>query len=515
MASSASMYRVDCDRDSEESSNDGMSSAEESVLDQELDGDYISDDLDDEGSPVCRAARGASRRGKGTCRNTPVAYGGYEDQDKGNILLEFNPSRPLGIHSNHPVFRHSHMTTALEFFHLFFTAEMINKICEHTNSYAIQNISNGSWKDVTPEEIDKLIALLIYFSLVRIQTCVEDYWSRNGPCGGFAKDIIPRERFFALMAFLHVFDPEAESCSDKSHKVQSFVEDFKSRCIDLYQPRQQVSIDERMFQVKSDVLQYPEKKPTKWGVKVWVLEDSSNKYIINFDIYIGRHAKEAVSSSGLGYDVVMKLMQPFFNQGYHLYIDDFFTSHLLLKDLFEQGVYATGITRETRKGFPKSMKNGEEWSEASHVKRGSMRWKRTPPILNLQWLDKEVFSVLSTIENANDHVPFKIGGKRRSRVIRQPQAIASCIQVKRAVNHSDEAFISTCHVLQKSRKWWKNLFFNLIDIAAINGYILFREHQAQFPDDKELQRHSGYSLDNFREEIIEEICDCPEREELP
>ena len=123
--------------------------------------------------------------------------------------------------------------------------------------------------------------------------------------------------------------------------------------------------------------------------------------------------------------------------------------------------------------------------------------------------------MLSTIENANDHVPFKIGGKRRSRVIRQPQAIASCIQVKRAVNHSDEAFISTCHVVQKSRKWWKNLFFNLIDIAAINGYILFREHQAQFPDDKELQRHSGYSLDNFREEIIEQICDCPEREELP
>ncbi|XP_029180534.2 uncharacterized protein LOC114948124 [Acropora millepora] len=185
MASSASIYRVDSNRDPEESSNDGMSSAEESVLDQELEGDYISDDHDDgedeEGIPVCSAARGASRHGKRIGRNTPVAYGGYEDQDKGNVLVEFKPSRPLGIHFNHPVFRDSHMTTALEFFHLFFTAEMINKICEHTNSYAIQNISDGSWKDVTPEEINKLIALLIYFSLVRIQSCVEDYWSRKGP----------------------------------------------------------------------------------------------------------------------------------------------------------------------------------------------------------------------------------------------------------------------------------------------------------------------------------------------
>lgn len=116
MASSASTVRVDSDRDTEESSNDGMSSEEESDLDREFEGDYTSDDLDDgedeDGTPVCRAARGASRHGKGTCRNTRVAYGGYEDKDKGNILLEFTPSRPLGIHFNHPVFRHSHMTTA-------------------------------------------------------------------------------------------------------------------------------------------------------------------------------------------------------------------------------------------------------------------------------------------------------------------------------------------------------------------------------------------------------------------
>lgn len=444
-----------------------------------------------------------------------MAYGGYDDQDKGNTLLEFKPSRPLGINLNHPVSRHSRMTTALEFFHLFFTAEMINKICEHTNSHAIENISDGSWKDVTPEEINRLIALLIFFSLVRIQTCVEDYWSGNVLCNGVAKAIMPRNRFFTLMAFLHVFDPEVESCNNKLQKVQSFVEDFKSRCLGLYQPRQQVSIDERMFQHRSDVMQYPGEKPTKWGVKIWVLEDSYNKYIIDFDIYIGKHAKEAVSSYGLAYDVVMKLMHPFFNLGYHLYIDDFFTSNLLLKDLFEQGVYATGITKETRKGFPKSMKNGQEWSEASHVKRGSMRWERHPPVLNLQWLDKEVFSVLSTIENANDHVPFKTGGKRSSKVIRQPQAIASYIQVKRAVDHADESLVSTCHVLQKSRKWWKNLFFHLIDIAAINGYILFREHQAQFPDDKELQRPRKYSLVQFREEIVQQICDFPEYGELP
>ena len=58
------------------------------------------DGEDEEGIPVCSAAGGASRHGKRICRNTPVAYGGYEDQDKGNVLVEFKPSRPLGIHFN-------------------------------------------------------------------------------------------------------------------------------------------------------------------------------------------------------------------------------------------------------------------------------------------------------------------------------------------------------------------------------------------------------------------------------
>ena len=65
------------------------------------------------------------------------------------------------------------MHTAIEFFKLFFTEELENDIVKHTNSYAVQQITegthqsyahaDGSWKDTTPEEIYRLIAFLIYF----------------------------------------------------------------------------------------------------------------------------------------------------------------------------------------------------------------------------------------------------------------------------------------------------------------------------------------------------------------
>ena len=70
------------------------------------------------------------------------------------------------------------MTRAVDFFSLFFTVDMINTICNHTNSYATEHITegdfrscaqpDGSWLDVTPDEIKRLIAMLIYFRLVKI-----------------------------------------------------------------------------------------------------------------------------------------------------------------------------------------------------------------------------------------------------------------------------------------------------------------------------------------------------------
>ena len=52
--------------------------------------------------------------------------------------------------------------------------------------------------------------------------------------------------------------------------------------------------------------------------KFWVLADSLNGYTYDFDLYLGKQGK--VSSNGLGYDVVMKLCNTLYNQGYRLHI---------------------------------------------------------------------------------------------------------------------------------------------------------------------------------------------------
>ena len=200
-------------------------------------------------------------------------------------------------------------------------------------------------KDVTADEIRRFIALLIYFGIVPVRGDVAKYWNTKTLFHGlWARAILPRNRFYAILGMLHVVDPATETPGDKLRKVESFVTYFKNRGSELYQPRQHVAIDERMVKSRhrSGIRQYIKDKPTKWGIKLWVLADSSNGYTIDFNIYIGRAAGRDVSEHGLGYDVVMRLMEPYLHQGYHLYVDNFYSSVTLMKDLYEKGIPATG-----------------------------------------------------------------------------------------------------------------------------------------------------------------------------
>ena len=66
----------------------------------------------------------------------------------------------------------------------------------------------------------------------------------------------------------------------------------------------------------------------------------------------------------------MKLMDPFVNQGNHLYVDNFYTSVTLFKHLFAHGVAATGTILKTRRDFPVNLNNGKQWAKGKDMGKG-------------------------------------------------------------------------------------------------------------------------------------------------
>ena len=68
-----------------------------------------------------------------------------------------------------------------------------------------------------------------------------------------------------------------------------------------------------------------------------MLADSSNAYVVYFNIYAGR-AEGGISQYGLGYDVVRNLMLDYEGQGYHLFCDNFYSSVTLARHLYEREI---------------------------------------------------------------------------------------------------------------------------------------------------------------------------------
>ena len=135
---------------------------------------------------------------------------------------------------------------------------------------------------------------------------------------------------------MHVVDPTTEDPQNKLGKVESFIEDFKKLCKELYVPQKYVAIDKPMVKSRhrSGFRQFIKDKPTKWGIKLWVLADSSNGYTVDFNTYISRAAGQTIGEHGHdGYDVVRHLMAPYFRKRYQ-FLWTIFTPPLLFLNIF-------------------------------------------------------------------------------------------------------------------------------------------------------------------------------------
>ena len=172
-----------------------------------------------------------------------------------------------------------------------------------------------------------------------------------------------RNRYRQILRYIHVVDntsalTRTDPNYDRLWKVRPLIDLLPHTCAEMYNPGQQLSIDESMIGTKCRIsfIQYLPAKPTKWGIKVWMCSDAATGYILSFSIYTGKDPNVSISPNGLGYDVVIRLLENKFNKGYSVSADNFYTSPNLFLDLFNKGVSGTGTVRTNRKNFPSELR---------------------------------------------------------------------------------------------------------------------------------------------------------------
>ncbi len=98
------------------------------------------------------------------------------------------------------------------------------------------------------------------------------------------------------------------------------------------------------------------------------------------------------------YESVMALVdEKMLGTGYKLYVDNFYTSPSLFRDLLQKGIWACGTIRSNRVGFLQATDN----RLPRNAPRGSIRWIRNDKLLFVEWKDTREVLMCSSFHSAN------------------------------------------------------------------------------------------------------------------
>lgn len=162
------------------------------------------------------------------------------------------------------------------------------------------------------------------------------------------------------------------------------------------------------FQGRAQALQYmPNKHHHKFSINIWDLCESPTGYTLNVNMYSGKPAP----SFRLGYDVVMRLLQPYFEYGHHLYVDNYFTSISLAEGLIAKSTYSTSTLRSNRQHVHAIVKVRQKKGDITAARRvltGIIRSRcfflSTQPVTYISKWNRTHEGVPHLITNCNKHM---------------------------------------------------------------------------------------------------------------
>jgi hypothetical protein len=376
----------------------------------------------------------------------------------------------------------------IEYFNLFFTINLISTLVTETNRYAEQFFRNNpaarnrmNWVQVSLQEMKAFIAIVLNMGIIR-KPSIRSYWytSSSQKCDWFGK-VLSRNRFQAILKFFHITNsttlpPHGSPDYNPCGRFQPLIDHANRLFHHYYVPYQKLSVDESLVGTKKRVAltQYmPKKKHHRWGIKLWVLCDAITNYCLQFYCYKGakyEDNREEIERVGQGYSVVKKLMEMgnFLNKGYHLYLDNFFTSKKLVRFLYENMTWLTGTYRIDRKGVPKKLLGKFPVGKRVYVRKG--------PLLFMAFREKASNKTQFILVSSNAKAKSVRYSLRRA-----GKLVVKCKpHIVYEYNHGMGGIDGTDQMLytyldeRRCMKHFKKVIFNIFGRMVLNAYVLYK-----------------------------------------
>lgn len=366
--------------------------------------------------------------------------------------------------------------TPLEFFRMLFDDVILNFLVTEINNYAARKCSVTNpprrrslfinWTSTDKEEILLFVAIVFNMGL-HPRPRVLDYWRTDHVSRhDWFPSMMKRERFQALFhTMLHASSVDAE----RSEKIKQFFDLAVAKFQSSFYPYKNVSCDESgvRFKGRTKYLRYNPQKPDKWHLQIFSLCCSLTGYLWNAFPDFGAETDfpSAGNETCMTEKVVIKLCSGLRN-GHHVYVDRYYTSVNLANQLQKKGLELTGTVSVNRRSLPAAVKT------VKLDRFESKFWQDDSQNMTLcAWRDKKAKKnvvVLSTC-----HHNEVVSRKRKRETLSIPEMVSCYNDRMGGVDRFNQLLGYYSIVRRKTYKWWKKIFFWLLEAFLVNSFILF------------------------------------------
>nr|XP_006820728.1 PREDICTED: piggyBac transposable element-derived protein 4-like [Saccoglossus kowalevskii] len=451
-----------------------------------------------------------------------------EDDDGWSTMLKKRHTRPFTGNTPGPSIDLGKGAKPIDAFYAIFPRSLVKGLWKETNRYAnwciTKNGGDRFWSPASSEEISALIGIIAIMG-VDSKPEIADYWSTYQAIrNDYIANIMSRNRYQKLMQYFHCNNPENDPMNivnDEErrkrkkeaplYKVQPVLDAVFIKSRECYNMHRQICIDESIVGYKGRYGGVPtvsiQRKPNGKGFKIYALADSKTGYNYRIEIMsmTGSHEQYSREVSRTR-DLCERLIIDIRGRHHILYTDSYYTSVDMVNYLLENHeIYVVGSVRQDRVGFPNALrtnpKKNKNHKAIMQLERGQFVSRQKDKVVAITWKDSTLLNILTTYyegyRTKNQRVTRSLRSQDTGRKVPYslpaPEAIYDYNLYMGGVDKSNQ--LRSYYTAQRqSKKWWKYMFFYLLDTAICNSWILYKESVDPKKTHKAFQIEVGMAL---------------------
>lgn len=396
--------------------------------------------------------------------------------------------------------------TELECWNLFFSNDMIENILHHTNveiksktfhdSSPTSKPKNANMrthivKETTKEELMALFGLM-YIAGINNPTGynLTDLWRSDGTGVDIFRMTMSLQRFNFLHNCLRFDDAstrEERIKFDNLAPVRWIFDTFITNCQNAYTPSQFLTLDQKYVPFRGDCpfRQFMPNTAAAYGIKMYALVDTKEFYTVNLEIYAGDQPDGPYAISNQPADIVERLVKPISKTNRNVTFDNRFTSFPLVQHLLkEHGLTSIGALTKNKTGIPHSFLA----TRGRTVHSSRFGFHKDMTLVSYMPKKSKVVLLVSSFHH-DATMDLKIAEKPK------PEMVSFYNSTKTGVQVVDK-LIKMFDVRNYCRSWPHIILYTMMNVATINGFIIYRENNNCSRKDRrcEFNRKLGLAL---------------------